>query len=180
MADILTRAGKGSRLTHAELDTNLGNLNDELGLKAAADAVPEVGDDLLNITAPLYNTEIVVYDGAVGYQGSPRYLRQNVVAITPVSNVYTIDLALGDQIYILTPTANFEIVFSNAAPDAGCSIHIRPASTVAWNPINAAYKFVGHTPDTMPSDGTLEWFANVWCDERPNVWLGLSKQVPLV
>lgn len=31
MASVTTRAGKGSRLTHNEVDANFANLNDELG-----------------------------------------------------------------------------------------------------------------------------------------------------
>jgi len=113
MATIVTRSGKGSALTHTEMDANLSNLNtDKLESSAIGSTVQAydatiVVDADIGSTVQAYDADTAKTDVDQSWTGSQR-------ATLVVDNDGSFDMNLG-QNFKCTPSGTFTLTFTNIA-----------------------------------------------------------------
>jgi len=136
MSTIVTRAGKGSPLTHVEVDANFTNLNTDKVEKAAADITG----------GTISGTRVTARIGSNGATTSGN--------ITPTSDT-------ADQYNItgLTGTSNIQIPSGTPTDGQRLSIRIKDNGTnrtLTWVTTAGGYRIIGTTlPTTTTANKTI-------------------------
>ena len=127
MATIVTRSGKGSALTHTEMDNNFTNLNTDKIESVAQDTAPSLGGDLTGGNFQVSNVKLKEYKEVIhslGTTDAPSLTASNgnVQSVTITSGLSLSafsDEAAGQSMTLLvtgsgTATGGGNFKFSNA------------------------------------------------------------------
>ena len=132
MATITTRSGKGSALTHTEMDNNFTNLNTDKIESVSSDTNPTLGGNLNGGDFQISAVEMTDYSELIYTGGS------TTGTLTPdVANGNVQEIALSGSI-----TMNS---FANAAAGQSITFIIKQPSSGGPYTLTSSFKFAGGT-----------------------------------
>lgn len=132
MATITTRSGKGSALTHTEMDNNFTNLNTDKIESVSEDTSPTLGGDLSGGNFQVSNVKMTDYKEVIYTSGT------TTGTITP-------DVANGNvQSITLTGSITFN-AFSNPEEGQSLTMIIKQPSSGGPHTLTSSMSFAGGT-----------------------------------
>ena len=140
MATIVTRSGKGSALTHTEMDNNFTNLNTDKIESVAEDTAPSLGGDLSANNFVISNSKLEHY--------------KEVIYSLGTTDTPTIDVANGNVQSVSITTSLTLPTFSNAQAGESVTLIVIGSGSVSGT---GSHKFAGGNK-TLTTESVISIF----------------------